>query len=175
MDANVGTETIESGALLPVLTRATHADLREIAESVNKGWDVFITWDKRFSAHADDLTKVPDVIAEYLLRAGGHSASNWRRGGGPEYREVLRDVCGALKAEIAPDEADIIKMEVAYLNALMTKALKGLSDAQKKDLLDQMKAKAGRPVTFDDFLKGSAVLGMLMPLIFMAVAQQNLA
>ena len=37
-------ETIESGALLPVLRRASHAELKAVVEGLNKGLDVFITW-----------------------------------------------------------------------------------------------------------------------------------
>ncbi len=168
-------ETLEGGGLLPVLRRASHHDLREIAESINKAWDVLITWDSRVTANKDDLTKIPEVVGEYLLRAGGHSIKDWLRGCSPEYREVVRDVCGAVKAEIAEDEQNVVRMEVAYLRALMDKAMKGMTEAEKRDLLDRMKQAAGRPVSFDDLVKGTTLLGLLMPLIFAAVAQQTLA
>lgn len=166
---------LEDGALLPVLRRASHADLREIAESLNRGLDVFITWDSRIVANKEDLTAIPEVIAAYVLRAGGHSIRNYFRGGGPEYREIVRDVCAVVKAPVAKDEHDIVRMELAYLQTLLDNAVKGLSVEQKQELLEKMKQSAGRAVSFDDVVKGGALLGLLMPLIFAAIAQQTFA
>jgi uncharacterized protein YaaW (UPF0174 family) len=165
----------ESGALLPVLQRATHADLLEIAKSLDKGADVFVTWDSRYDANKDDLTRVPEVVGEYLLRAGGHSAMNWWRGGGPDYARVVADVCDKVGVRLSSPAQNPRVMEVLYLKKLMDKALSGLSDEEKADLLDKMKQAAGRPVSFDDLVKGGTLIGLLMPLIFTAIAQQTVA
>lgn len=166
---------IEGGALLPVLRRATHADLLEIAKSLDKGADVFVTWDSRYDANKENLTQIPEVIGEYLLRAGGHAAMNWWRGGGPGYASVVEDVCGKVGVEFPSSVRNPRVMEVLFLKKLMEKALSGLSDEEKGDLLEKMKQAAGRPVSFDDLVKGTTLFGLLMPLIFTAIAQQTLA
>jgi uncharacterized protein YaaW (UPF0174 family) len=166
--------SIEDGSLLPVLRRASHQDLLEIAKSLDKGADVFLTWDKRYDSAKDDLTRVPEVIGDYLLRAGGHAVANKWRGRGPGYTEVVKDVCDKVSIKFQTPSLNPRAMEVMLLRALMDQALKGLTDGAKADLLEKMKQAAGRPVKFDDLLKGTTLLGLLMPLVFMAIAQQTL-
>lgn len=65
-------------------------------------------------------------------------------------------------------------MEVALLQMLLRKVAERLTEAEKADLMRQMQEAAGRPVSFDDLLKGTTLLGLLMPLILAAIARQAL-
>lgn len=165
---------IETGALLPVLRRATHAQLEAIVAALDKAFDVVITGDARYLPHRDDLTQIPDVVAEHLCRAGGHAVANWFRGGGPEYTEVVRDVCGALGVNPVPE--GVVAMEEALLKALLDRAIARLGPAEQEELLRKMRVAAGRPVGFADVLRGGGpLMGMLAPYIFAAVARQAAA
>jgi uncharacterized protein YaaW (UPF0174 family) len=166
---------LEDGALLPVLRRASHFDLLEIAASLDKGADVFLKWDGRYGSAQDDLTRAPELIAEYLLRAGGHAAANKWRGGGPDYANVVNDVCRKVGVKLSTSAANARIMEVLLLKKLLDQAVKNLSESEKDDILEKMKRAAGRPVEFDDLVKGTTLLGLLMPLVFTAIAQQTLA
>lgn len=166
---------LEDGALLPVLRRASHFDLLEIATSLDKGVDVFLKWDGRYGSAKDDLTRAPELIAEYLLRAGGHAAVNKWRGGGPDYADVVNDVCRKVGVKFSAPAGNPRVMEVMLLKKLLDEAVINLSEAEKGDILEKMKRAAGRPVEFDDLVKGTTLLGLLMPLVFTAIAQQTLA
>jgi uncharacterized protein YaaW (UPF0174 family) len=167
-------ESIESGSLLAVLRRASHHDLYEIVESINRAFDSLIKWDDRYKANREDLTKAPNFIADHLCRAGGHAVRNWFRGGGPDYPEVVQDVCAAVSVRL-PEVKDrmVVDMEVALLKVLLAKATKNLSAEQQADLLAQMASAAGRPVLLDDVLNGGKALALFAPMILSFVAQQT--
>ena len=59
------------------------------------------------------------------------------------------------------------------LKELLKRALERLSDAEREDLLRQMRLVAGRPIMIDDMLHGgSALLAVLAPYVFSAIARQ---
>lgn len=167
-------QTIEGGALLPVLRRASHAELQAVVEGLNKGLDVFITWDSRYAEHRDDLTGTPDLIGHYLRRAGGHSLANDIRGAGPDYASVVADVCKAMGVPHASD-AGVVAMEEALLQLLLERAMQGMSDDQKADLLRKMAEAAGRPVGVEDVMRGGALFALLAPHMFLFMAEQMAA
>lgn len=164
--------SIESGELLPVLQRATHEELKAIAEAINKSFDVFITWDSRYYRHSDDLTQIPEVIAEYLCRSGGHSLVNLWRGGGPDYAECVRDVCEMLKVRPLPDDMPVIDMEIALLRDLLNKARVSLPAAEQEMLRQKMEEVAGGRTGWEEMLKGGAQFTTIATSAFAFLGQQ---
>lgn len=164
-------ETLEGGGLLPVLQRASHEELKAVVEALNKGLDVFITWDTQYTEHQNDLTKIPKLIGDYLCRAGGHLVANTVRGAGPDYASVVADVCKAMSVP-AMTEPNVVAMEEALLNLLLERAMKGMSDQQKAELLKKMADAAGRPVGIADVMRGGALFALLAPYMFAFLAEQ---
>jgi len=167
-------ESLECGALLPVLCRATHDDLTQIVIALNKGLDVFITWDERYKDNQVDLTKIPEVIAEYIRRAGGHSIANRRRGSGPEYAEIVRDVCVAMRINIAASDRNVVEQEERLLKKVLEEALKGLTDAERADIEARIRKAAGKDLSIRNILTGGAQVSMMLPFILSALAEQAL-
>lgn len=167
----VDEETLEGGGLLPVLRCANHEELKAVVEALNKGLDVFITWDTRYIEHRDDLTEIHELIGDYLCRAGGHLVANTVRGAGPDYPSVVADVCKAISVPPMA-EPNVVAMEEALLNLLLERAMKGMSDQQKAELLKKMADAAGRPVGIADVMRGGALFALLAPYMFAFLAEQ---
>jgi uncharacterized protein YaaW (UPF0174 family) len=167
-------DSIEAGSLLAVLRRASHPELEAIVVALSNAFDVLITSDRRYTTHQNDLTQIPEVIADHVCRAGGHAVVNWFRGGGPEYAEVVRDVCGAL--DVNPLPGSIVAMEEALLKVMLDRAIAQLGSVEREELLRKMREAAGRPVGFADVLRsGGPLMGVLAPYIFAAVGRQAAA
>lgn len=126
-------ESLESGDLLAVLSRATHEELKAIADAINGAPDMFITRNPRYKENEKDLTKIPEIIGGYLCRAGGNAVRNRLRGGGPEYAVVVGDVAAALR--IKPLPPGIVQQEEAILKHVVELGMQGKTDAEEESLL----------------------------------------
>lgn len=167
----VNGETLEGGGLLPVLRRASHEELKAVVEALNKGLDVFITWDARYIEYQTDLTKIPELVRDYLCRAGGHLVANTVRGTGPDYASVVADVCKAMSVQTTP-EPNVVAREEALLKLLLERAIERMSNEQKAELVEKMADAAGRPVGIADVMRGGALFALLAPYMFAFLAEQ---
>lgn len=164
-------DCLENGDLLAVLCRASHEELKAVIEAVNKGLDVFVAWETWYIDNQNDLTKVPEQIADSLCRTGGHLVANKFRGTGPDYATVVADVCNAMR--IPPmAEPNIVAMEEALLRLLLERAMKRMSEEQKAEMLRKMAGAAGRPVGIADVMQGGALFALLAPYMFAFLAEQ---
>lgn len=175
---------LPNGDLLAVLRRASHADLRKIVEALHRSLDVRIKDNPRYIAAKRDLTRVPDVIAEYLLRAGGHGLVNAWRGGGPPYPEVLRDVCRVMTVAV-PDGLDIVETEALLLREVTERVWAKMTPEQRQAALNRVGGELGAaaqeaarqnggvgavPLGVLATLAGGQLLRMLLPELAVAVA-----
>jgi uncharacterized protein YaaW (UPF0174 family) len=133
---------LQSGDLLPVLRRASHEDLKPIVDALDKSWDVRIKADGRYQAAQHDFTAIPEVIADYVTRAGGNAIRNWLRSGGPVYSEVLRDVCGVMKVKV-PDGIDTLAIEEKLLRDVLERIWEKLTPEERKKVFDDVAGPAG--------------------------------
>jgi uncharacterized protein YaaW (UPF0174 family) len=109
---------LETDSALPVLRRASNADLSIIVDFLANAFDVSIKQDPRYREASENLTSIPDVIDEHLRRAGGNAISNFIRGAeGPQYIEVVRDVCEAMKVNFG-DLHSVPGMEERLLHSV---------------------------------------------------------
>jgi uncharacterized protein YaaW (UPF0174 family) len=164
-----GSETIESGALSPVLQAATHEELAGIVDALDQGIDIFIKRNPIYLQNRHDLTKVAGLIATTLCQAGGHSLRNFFRSGqGPDYRIVLADVCDRFKVR-CEEGMSTIDLEVALLQKVIARVLQTLPEDQRSDLLARLAGTAGRPVLLGDLLNTAtpfSAIGIgLMPML----------
>ena len=139
-----------SGASGPVRTRNSSYDLRVIVEFLDRSWDVRIKSEKRYQRARHNLTIIPDLIADYITRAGGNAVRNWCRSGGPPYAEVLDDICGFMDVEV-PKGARILATEERLVEVVMGRVWEAMTPQEREELgraaRDLMKA-TGRK--FDD-------------------------
>lgn len=159
-------ETLGTGALLPVLSRATHQDLDDIVTALNKGWDVFITWDERYKAIRHDLTQNPGLVAEYILRAGAHRIADPFRQTARSYPEVVQDACRGVGVKSSTTEPDVIELESLLLKAIMERLLAKLSDVDREALEQKLKEKAVVNISINDILNGGAKMAGFLPMAF---------
>ncbi len=160
-------EALESGALLPVLKSASHEALAHIVTALNKGWDVFITWDARYRAIRHDLTANPALIAEYICRAGGHGLGNLHRG----YEAVVRDVSRAVGAKTPQGDHDVVAHEAALLRVLIEKMLTKLSPSARADVEIEVRQNAGNDI--GTILAGDAQMALWLPMVFATLADRG--
>lgn len=161
--------------LLPVLRIATHADLLAIANSLNRAFDVRIKRDALFIEHEADLTRCPELIADYLCRAGGSLLANRARGGGPPYAEVVQDCCAVLKVPDVQEEMGVSDKEEALLRSLLQKILDRMTEEQKQEILSEIAATTGHRATFAEIFVSKSLFRLLAPAIFTTVAQAGVA
>lgn len=122
------------GSLISVLGRATHDDLALIVEALDRSFDVIIKQDERYKRSTDDLTAIPDVIANHLTRAGGNAFANiWRGNNGPPYAEVLHDVCMVMKVKV-PKDMGIVEMEEKLLSGVMERVWAKMTPEQREEV-----------------------------------------
>lgn len=125
---------LRGGDLLTVLRRATHADLKLIVEALDRSWDVRIKADPRYQRADHNLTIIPEVIGDYITRAGGNAVRNWWRGGGPDYAEVLRDVCEVMDVEVPPGMA-VLAMEEKLLHDVMERIWEAMTPQEREEVV----------------------------------------
>ena len=173
-----------NGDLLAVLHRASHDELKEIVEALHRSLDVRIKDNPHYIAAKRDLTRVPDVIADYLLRAGGHSLVNAWRGSGPPYPKVLRDVCQVMKVSVS-DGLGVVETEALLLREVTERVWAKMSPEQRRATLEKVGGELGAaaqevarqnggigavPLGVLVTLAGGQLLRMLLPELAVAVA-----
>lgn len=158
---------LRSGDLLPLLQRATHSDLKQIVDALDRSWDVRIRWDTRYRRAEHDLTIIPDVIAEYVMRAGGNAVRNWWRRGGPPYAEVLRDVCHVMKVQV-PSGMSAVQMEETLLRETAERVWQAMTPQEREEVVRA--AEAVLKATGERF--SATMGGTLWLLPFSALAAQ---
>jgi len=163
-------ESLKSGALMPVLARANHQDLHAIVEALNRGLDIFISWDVRYKEIRYDLTKKPELIEEYILRAGSHGILVRFGGSYRSYPEIVSDVCVGVGIKILKPTPHVVELESLLLRTLLEKALKGMSPEDREALEENIKAQAGPNILVTDILAGGAKFAAFLPLIFTSIA-----
>jgi uncharacterized protein YaaW (UPF0174 family) len=124
---------LRSGGLLPVLRRASHDDLKLIVEALDRSWDVRIKEDERYQRAQHNLTIVPNLIADYITRAGGNAVRNWLRRGGPPYAEVLNDVCDVMDVDV-PKGAGILATEERLVEVVMNRVWEAMTPKEREEL-----------------------------------------
>ena len=124
-------------SLNPVLEKATNEDLQYLVEIINKTITNSLESDELYKKYNPDHKKYVNVIASEIRSFGGNTIANvFRRGKGPEYKEIVCDVADKLKAPYRK-ESSIEKIEDSILETVLTQALEKMSESEKQELLKE--------------------------------------
>ena len=174
-------DDLNTNKALPVLRRMTHEQLEVIVKFLNKAWDVFIKDSQRYQAAKQNLTHIPDVIDEFIRRAGGSVFANFHRGMdytepftwglrvGPPYAEVVRDACEALSVDIKGC-ITVPEMEVRLLQVLTARVWDKMSEAEREEMIRRAEAVTGKAREAAEGARGN--MGA-MPFAVLVVAVGN--
>lgn len=109
-------EKIKSGDLYSLLAVCSKEDLAPLVEFMKDKWSNALESSESYKKNNPDHTKYTDLIADEVRRYGGNTAINLTRGGhGPDYAEVVFDVCRTLdipskKENICENESNLLKL-----------------------------------------------------------------
>jgi len=126
----------------PVLEIASNEDLETLVDLLSSKLTEMLTPHEAYKEHSPDHQKYADLIAKEIREMGGNTFGNLTRGEGPAYHEIVCDVAKKVKAPHNKD-AGIEGIEDAILETILKKALKGMSEEERAELLEEMGGKQG--------------------------------
>jgi uncharacterized protein YaaW (UPF0174 family) len=131
------TSDLLSPSALPVLRRASNHELELLVQMLERSWDVRVTRDARYAQSSGKLTDIPELVDDYLRRAGGNSFCNFIRGGGPPYLRVLRAVCKKMGVSIN-EEDNVIVIEETLIRVISERIFNKLDISERKKIEAKM-------------------------------------
>jgi uncharacterized protein YaaW (UPF0174 family) len=159
-----------------LLRAATNDDLSPLVEYILKARTERLSSTEAYKAHHPDHRAYSDEILDEIRLFGGNSFVNlWRRGEGPEYRDVLVDVARKLKASVDAN-AQVSELEEAIIGKLVKDAVASAEGADREALM-QAFAQAGvdhRSMGMGSRAGGALVAYKLSEIIAQAVARSVL-
>ncbi len=124
--------------LNPVLEKASNEELQYLVDIITNAVTNSLEGNDFYKAQAPNHQKYTNLIANEIRSFGGNTFANiFRRGKGPEYKEVVYDVAKQLKIRCYK-ESDIKEIEHIMLEHILKLALEKLSDDEKKELLKEI-------------------------------------
>ncbi|WP_445369471.1 hypothetical protein ACH5Y9_09805 [Methylomonas sp. BW4-1] len=111
---------IKSGDLYSLLASCSNEDLAPLVSYITDKLSNYLVTDDIYKRHSPDHTKYTKLIASEIRLYGGNSVSNIARGGvGPDYDEVLFDVCQKIgipstKGRILDNESNLLRICLPY-------------------------------------------------------------
>ena len=127
--------------LNPVLEKCNNEDLDYLVEFITKTITNSLENDGLYKKYYPDHQKYAGLIASEIRAFGGNTFANVLRGGkGPDYKEIVCDVASKLNAPYKSDW-DIVKIEDAIIETVLSQALEKMSDEEKIELLKEIGGK----------------------------------
>lgn len=111
---------IKSGDLYSLLASCSNEDLAPLVSYITDKLSNYLVTDDIYKRHSPDHTKYTKLIASEIRLYGGNSVSNIACGGvGPDYDEVLFDVCQKIgipstKGRILDNESNLLRICLPY-------------------------------------------------------------
>ena len=121
---------------LEFLQFCSHEDLKDLVDILTKDkgdrrWAEYLTGDKRFKKHRNELPKAWEMIAAEFQRFGADAVVSLFRGGkGVIYRVILSDVCSRLKLSVKGTD-ELAAIEARLLAKVLAESWEKMSDAEK--------------------------------------------
>lgn len=160
------TSDLLSPSALPVLRRASNHELQLLVQMLERSWDVRVTSDARYAQSSRNLEDVPELVDDYLRRAGGNSLYNFIRGGGPPYPRILRAVCKKMSVSINKEDS-VIDIEQTLMKVISERVLNKIDINERKKI--EMKMDTMRPYIEREFMKQSSNLSIGPMIIFIII------
>lgn len=122
---------------LQFLRQCNNEDLAPLVEYILKASSERLSAQDAYKNHCGDHRRYVREIEAEILSFGGNSLVNLFRGRGVPYLEVARDVAGKLRAKVK-DESAVENVEWKVLEKLLERTLKGMSPADRTELLENL-------------------------------------
>lgn len=150
---------IKGGNLYALLSACDNDDLEPLVKIIIETSTNSLGSTSAFKLHNPNHKKYYNEIAHEIRSFGGHSVRNLFRGSGPEYGEIVADVCD--KFDIPSVEDAVLKNEDAVFNRFAPKAFEELAEDDIAATIARIREKAKSPMNN----KGKAAAGVAASLI----------
>jgi uncharacterized protein YaaW (UPF0174 family) len=151
---------IRKGDLYALLSVCTDSDLNPLLSLIKDRVSSSIESDEEYKKSPSQPSRYYRAIGDEIRRFGGNTMANTVRGGGPDYREIVGDVCK--RFGVLFDENDIVKCESALLNLYLDVEWSTLRHSERDSAAERARAKVLSEATkFSNVVKGNATKGPL--------------
>lgn len=125
---------IRNGCLYSLLSVCNDEELEPLVNYIRYKFTNSLIFDKDFDKYRSSPSKYYKKIGDEIRSFGGNTYVNFIRGEGPEYKDVLIDVCKMLNIPV--DKSNVVKNEFAILDLYLEKPWYSLNEGEKKDFID---------------------------------------
>lgn len=151
---------IRKGDLYALLSVCTDHDLEPLLSLIKDRVSSSIESDEDYKKSPSQPSRFCRAIGDEIRRYGGNTMANTVRRGGPDYSEIVGDVCKRFGVPF--DESDIVKSESALLNLYLDVEWSTLPHSERDAAAERARAKVLSEATkFSNVVKGNAAKGPL--------------
>jgi uncharacterized protein YaaW (UPF0174 family) len=136
---------IKKGNLYALLAVCTDEDLEPLVDLLKGPWSSTLASDAQYKRSPSHPSRYNVAIGDEIRAFGGNTVKNRLRGGGPEYGEVVADVCKRLGVP-CKDNA-IVENEATLLNLFFAQDWNTLDAAGRKRAIAQARTVAASEAT----------------------------
>jgi len=131
---------IAAGSIYDLLSVCDNSELDPLVQIIVNASTNSLDSSPTFKLHSPNHTKYYNEIADEIRSFGGHSIRNAFRGSGPEYAEIVEDVCS--KFDLPSVDGAIIKNEEAVFNRFAPTNFDKISDDQIANAIESVRKAA---------------------------------
>ncbi|WP_186209996.1 hypothetical protein [Burkholderia gladioli] len=136
---------IKKGNLYALLEVCTDDDLEPLVDLLKGPWSSSLTSDAQYKRFPSHPSRYSVAIGDEIRAFGGNTVKNQLRGGGPDYGEVVIDVCKRLG--VPYKDNSIIENESALLHLLFAQDWNTLDAIGRKRAIAQARTMAASEAT----------------------------
>ncbi|WP_175718018.1 hypothetical protein [Burkholderia anthina] len=136
---------IKKGNLYALLEVCSDEDLEPLVDLLKGPWSSSLTSDAQYKRSPSHPSRYSVAIGDEIRAFGGNTVKNQLRGGGPEYEEVVVDVCKRLG--VPYKDNSIVENENALLHLLFAQNWNTLDAAGRKRAIAQARTVAASEAT----------------------------
>lgn len=132
---------IENGELYPLLQASTDEELDPLVLYILNAATEMLSIEAAYKEHNPKHSRYADLIGNEIRSFGGNSFANIFRGGGPEYAEVVADVCSQIGAEVRKGDS-VAEMERKAIAKIFADAWERMDATDREAFCEELR-KAG--------------------------------
>ena len=150
---------IATGSIYDLLSVCDNSELDPLVQIIVNASTNSLDSSPTFKLHTPNHTKYYKEIADEIRSFGGNSMRNVFRGSGPEYADIVEDVCA--KFDLPSVEGAVVKNEDAVFNRFAPTSFDKISDDQIANAIESVR-KAAKSLSNN---KGKAAAGVAVGLL----------
>ncbi|WP_158284507.1 ubiquinol-cytochrome C chaperone family protein [Azospirillum sp. TSO35-2] len=160
---------IENGELYPLLQASTDEELAPLVDYILNAATEMLSIEAIYKQHNPKHSWYADLIGNEIRSFGGNSIANLFRGGGPEYAEVVADVCSQIGVKVGEGEP-VAELERKAITKIFSDAWERMDPKDREAFCEELR-KAGHdgrsfsaaaPITVIMAQAGVRLTGFLM-------------